>query len=307
MAIELQMAMNRLKTWVRDALGFSGREINGFLILLPLMLICILVVPAYKAWMVNRTDDFTADFRALDSLIANWPQPEKETVPQVAIARFHFNPNTATEEELNSLGFPTALSKRITNYRQKGGVFRTKRDLLKIYGLDSSFYTQLQAYIRLPDEITYQRRSDKHIFSKPASYGITTFDLNAADTSQLKSVRGIGPVLAARILKFRDGLGGFIDPRQVYEVYGLDSATVDKLWKAAFIADNFTPRQMNLNEAGENELSSHPYIRRNAARGIVAYRLQHGKFADVEELRKLTNLQSSDIERILPYITVEEN
>ena len=307
MAIELQMVMNRLKTWVRDALGFSGREINGFLILLPLMLICILVVPAYKAWMVNRTDDFTADFRALDSLIANWPQPEKETVPQVAIARFHFNPNTATEEELKSVGFPAALLKRITNYRLKGGVFRTKRDLLKIYGLDSTFYTQLQAYIRLPDEIANQRRPDQHAFSKPTSYSITTFDLNVADTSQLKSVTGIGRVLAARIVKFRDGLGGFIDPRQVYEVYGLDSATVDKLCKVAFIADNFMPRKINLNKAGENELSSHPYIRKNTARAIVAYRFQHGEFADVGELRKLTNLKASDIERVLPYLTVDEN
>ncbi len=297
--------MNTLRKWIRDSLGFSGREINGFLILLPLMLILIMAIPAYKSWMIARTDDFSDDVKTLDSLVALW-QTATETPPEEnpSPTLFPFDPNKASETELLALGFPAALSRRIANYRQKGGLFRIKRDLLKIYGLDSSLYMQLQAYILLPDSVRQRLSKPPSRTSRPPRYIVKTFDLNIADTSQLKSVTGIGSVLASRIVKFRDKLGGFITQQQVSEVYGLDSTTVENLWRVAFISEGFVPKWIDLNRATEEELSEHPYISRSMARAIVAYRFQHGAFSRVEDIRNLRQLNAQEIERILPYLTI---
>src|SRR5688572_23627983 len=148
--------MKKIKKLILGWLGFSRKEINGFLILLPLMAILIFSKPLYHFWLANQEVDFTADRQKLDSLVAVISaEPEKSerdsgTVQPVIF--FPFDPNTSSVSQLQELGFSKILSNRIAHYRQKGGTFRVKSDLLKIYGLDSTFYKQLYAYIRLPDQ-----------------------------------------------------------------------------------------------------------------------------------------------------------
>jgi DNA uptake protein ComE-like DNA-binding protein len=127
-----------------------------------------------------------------------------------------------------------------------------------------------------------------------------------ADTTVFKGVYGIGSKLAARIVKFRDGLGGFIGQHQLREVYGLDSLVVDRLLKVSFIKDGYMPRQINLNSADEKDLSAHPYIRQRIARSLITYRFQHGNFQDVNDIKKLPVLTAVEIEKILPYVTVKD-
>jgi competence protein ComEA len=300
--------MQTLRKWIRNLFGFSGREVNGFIILLPLMLMLILAQPLYRFWLAHRTKDFREERRELDSLVALWNEKKVTLDSLYAPSRpvlFPFDPNTATLKELRRLGFSAALATRVTNYRQKGGKFRIKADLAKLYGLDSSFYRQLYAYIQLPDqkENHYQNKKLPENRQKPET---VLFDINDADTTQLKTVNGIGPVLASRVIKFRDGLGGFIRNEQLNEIYGLDSATVHQLRQRSFIANGFVARQLNINTANEQTLAAHPYIRKSIARAIVAYRFQHGDFKNVEDLSKLTVLKQSDIVRISPYLKVND-
>ena len=123
-----------------------------------------------------------------------------------------------------------------------------------------------------------------------------------ADTTVFKGVYGIGSKLAARIVKFRDGLGGFVRHNQLREVYGLDSIVVDRLLKASYVHEGFIPMQLNLNTADEKQLSMHPYIRQKIARALITYRFQHGDFQDVNDIKKLPMITSAEIEKILPYL-----
>jgi competence protein ComEA len=302
--------MNAIRKWIRNLFGFSGREVNGFLILLPLTVLAVMAQPLYTLWLSSRPDDFSRDEQRLDSLMTLWDGPAiADSADQQKLILFEFDPNKASVETFAQLGFSKNLSTRIANYRQKGGVFRVKRDLLKIYGLDSSLYAHIHAYILLPETTEKKFSAYKfpvHKREDRKESSVIYFDLNTADTMQLKSVYGIGPALALRIIRFREGLGGFTRRSQVAEVYGLDSATVNKLFESAFIAENFVPRKINLNQSNEKQLSSHPYITRSMASAIVAFRFQHGAFKQVEDLRKLTHLKSADIDKILPYLTVNE-
>lgn len=302
--------MGLLKKWIRNVFGFSGREINGFVILIPLMLTIVMAQPLYRWWLSGRTENFEAEQRLLDSLIAHW-EPVDTLRQEKTQVLFSFDPNIISEKDLQRLGFSEILSKRIANYRQKGGEFRVKADLLRIYGIDSSFYRQLYTYISLPEkkfdhefrnrESPKKEKSDEqNVHNKLKA----RFDLNTADTVQLKNIYGIGPALASRIIRFRDGLGGFVSSDQLKEVYGLDSLVVDRLLKSSYIKSDFVPKRIDLNTATEKDLSQHPYIKRALASAIVAYRFQHGNFTSVDELRKITLLNNEDLNRISPYLKI---
>lgn len=296
--------MKSLRRWIRALFGFSANETNGFLILIPLMFLLVLSEPVYRWWLVSEERNYSARDELLDSALAHW---QNENRPATTVAkRFPFDPNTAAEAELLELGLDAVSARRIVAYRRKGGVFRTKSDLSKIYGLDSALYKQLYPYITLPvstrDVFTSGMAERKQRKSWPQK---KKFDINTADTVVLKTVYGIGPKLSARIVKFRSALGGFLRSSQLYEVYGLDSVVVERLLQSSFIDTDFQPEKLNINRAAEHELSRHPYIQRNLARRIVSYRFQHGDFHDANDIKKLWTLHDEDVERLLPYLTVE--
>ena len=303
--------MNSVRKWIRDLFGFSGTEINGFVILIPLMLLFVFSEPVYRQWVAGRGGTADRDAAKLDSILAFWGRLDKEPVPAMKPVFFDFDPNTASVGDLRRLGLTEISANRIAAYRSKGGVFKIKSDLMKIYGLDSTLYKQLYDYIRLPTRIFPVSGRDR-ISSAPESRPWKrknvnpTFDINTADTLQLESVYGIGPVLAARIIKFRNALGGFVSPEQLYEVYGLDSLVVKELVKNCFVKDDFSPEKININTADEKILSAHPYIRFKLARIIVSFRFQHGDFMEVNDIKKLSAVKTDELERLLPYLKVKD-
>jgi competence ComEA-like helix-hairpin-helix protein len=300
--------------WVKNFFGFSRAQTNAFILLLPLMGIAIFSEPLYRRWISRRSDDFSADQAKLDSLVALLEIKKRKEQP-IDSSSFHrtvikpvlfvFDPNHATPEELQSLGFPKSLATRIAHYREKGGKFRVKRDLLKIYGMDSAFYRQVSPFIRLPEESKKEERITRKAVSKVKETMIR-FDLNEADTAQLKKIYGIGEKLSLRIIRYRDGLGGFISARQLEEVYGLDTVVVNRLLKVSFVAEDFQPRRINVNTADEKELSAHPYLPKNAAKAIVAYRFQHGEFNSLSDLEKIQSVGAKTFQKIAPYLKLND-
>jgi DNA uptake protein ComE-like DNA-binding protein len=130
-------------------------------------------------------------------------------------------------------------------------------------------------------------------------------DLNLADTSQLKTIYGIGPTLAKRIILYRTNLGGFVASDQLYEVWGLDSTVVTRLTSKSVIAPDFTPNKLAINHCSEQDLAHHPYLRTKLARAIVNYRFQHGNFDSVDDLKKIGIMEEKVFLRIKPYITLD--
>lgn len=298
--------MDIIRRWVRNFFGFSGREVNGFLVLVPLLFIIISSQPVYRWYLSTREVDLSNDTKLLDSLVALLEAREVEQVAQID-SLFEFNPNTCSVEDFTKLGISNTLSTRLASYRRKGGTFRIKADMLKIYGMDSSLYRRLSPYITLPEKwiSTHEKQQPKQS-TQSSKIQFTRFDINSADTTQLKSVYGIGTKLAGRIVKFRDGLGGFVQMGQLKEVFGLDSATVDRLIKKSYIKEDFTPRKININTANEPELSAHPYIRKSLAKAIVGWRFQHGSFVTINDLEKLAQVTKDDIRKISPYLKLND-
>lgn len=298
--------MQNLRLWIRNVFGFSRSETNGFLILLPGMLIILFSYPIFNTFFNQPITNVSDEQTKIDSLIAHWdfnPQHDEKAGPK---ALFLFDPNKSTIAEFDSLGLPPNLARRIINYRDKGGRFRKPEDLLTIYGMDSSLYTSLAPFISIPDIKEKKALSPNTKFNnEKRSKSFLPQDLNLADTLQLKLVNGIGTVLANRIVKYRNALGGFVDYDQMNEVYGLDSTVVNLIKKRFFINPDFTPIQLDLNTVSERELSSHPYIRSKIAKTIIAYRFQHGSFKEIDDLLKIDLIDQQVFNRIMPYLKIE--
>lgn len=299
--------MNRIRTWVRAFFGFSRNETNAFIILLPLMFIIIFIVPAYKSFVFKQKPDYTQEKKELDSLVTQWTADKmKDSVAVIPEALFAFNPNSASRDDLIKVGFSSYLADRLVNYRNKGGKFIIKSDLLKLYGMDSALYATLYNWIDLPTEKWVKPTDGKKPAEETHKKIKAKFDLNQADSMQLISIYGIGGTLSARIIKYRNRLGGFISSAQLKEVYGLDTAVVNELAKHSFIEENFHPKTLDINLASEKELAAHPYIKYALAKAITAYRFQHGHFKSIEDLTRIAIIDNTTFEKIKPYLSLTQ-
>jgi competence protein ComEA len=297
--------MNRLKALIRSVFAFSRSETNGFLILLPLMALILFSEPAYRYWFVREPKDFSQDSVKLDSLMATWKWEEKVDSTAKEIRLYSFDPNKASENDLMKNGFSSSMANRLINYRKKGGTFKIKSDLLKLYGIDTVLYKKVYAFIDLPVARTNKNNPTKEQpIVKPRTANVK-LDLNEADTIQLVKLYGIGKKLSERIVKFRNRLGGFVSMDQLKEVYGLDSAIIKSIATKFLVVENYQPTRLNINSASEKELGAHPYLSFKLAKAIAAYRFQHGNFVALDDLTKVRLLSEKEFKRIKPYLSLE--
>src|SRR5690606_28688373 len=301
-----------IRYWIRNVLGFSKTETNGLPILV-LVVIVFFLAPRIYDWYGSGTYSASAEDKViLDSLIVSLSGPaptSEEEVPH----QFEFNPNYISFDSLLLLGIRSDIARRIVNYRNAGGSFEVKKDLQKIYGLSSEQYEKLSNLMSLPEERLPKHRNEYRISDnkfesenpEPVHTGekvASLFDINSADTSQLKRIYGIGTVLSARIIKYRDLLGGFVKKEQLKEVYGIKEEVYGALAEQSFIADNYIPERININRDSVQQIAAHPYVSYNMAKTIINYRLQHGPFQEKSDLLKIHLFDSVQLKNIVPYI-----
>ena len=302
-----------MKDFFKSLFGASSKEITGFTALI-IILVISLLIPGIIKWQKAGDDShWLEDQKTLDSLVIllEKEQSSRPNSPKVHINIHYFNPNEAAFGELQSLGLSEKIAQRIINYRDKGGSFKIKDDLYKIYDIDSSLVEELYDFIQLPETATKAESEESTSKDKPSKPKLATpvvpvvlpdFDINTADTATLKTINGIGSVLSKRIIDFRNNLGGFIDDNQLFEVYNLDSAVVLKLKSKMYIDANFIPGKLLINQANEEELAGHPYLSWQQARLIIAYRNQHGDYNSGQDLLKVYAVDEKDLNRIVSYL-----
>lgn len=324
--------LRRLILLIRDEFGVSKSQARAFLVVAMLMVASWSLPLVYDRMLDNEGFVIQPqDIQKADSLVAileksqvlsksypsytakNYPK-ETQGNPEQPLTLFYFDPNLATVEQFQALGMPRFIAERIEKYRSKGGKFRKKEDLQKIYGLQPTLYEKLEPYISLAKEESKTQPQatltsvaevtpvavlpKSNHFSKPVE---VVFDINTADTTQLIRLKGIGSKLAARIVKFREGLGGFVSESQFSEVFGLDSLALGELNRLARVKSPV--KKININTASPEDLDRHPYLSRRQSEVIVRYREQHGAFQSEEDLLKIKILDEKLVSKIAPYLT----
>jgi len=205
-----------------------------------------------------------------------------------------FDPNIADFDQLTKFGFNQFQAGNLIEYRKKAGVIKTKSDLMKIYGVDSSFFKTIENHIliNLPEESTITTY-------KPVLLHI---ELNNADSTDLMKLNGIGSVYANRILKYRDLLGGFYSTSQLLEVYNFSEESFQKI-KSSVSADTLLIKKIRLNFAEYKDLIRHPYFSKKQVEAVLKYRQRNGSFNDIFQIKTNDLVDSETFSRIRPYLT----
>ena len=161
---------------------------------------------------------------------------------------FRFDPNTVSIDDLMRLGFSLKQAQSIDNYRKKGGRFRRKEDFAKSYVVADSVYRRLEPYISIP-----------------------RLDINEADSAAFETLPGIGKYFAARMVSYREELGGYSYKEQLMDIPHFDGEKFAGLEDLIEVGEgHYQP--FRLWSATEKELEAHPYIDRYAAHSIVLFR-----------------------------------
>ena len=207
---------------------------------------------------------------------------------------FCFDPNTVSGENLNKLGFSKKQIRTLNNYRKKGGVFFTKEDLLKIYGIQKDQYIILEPYIKIEEKINVIK-SENIIIEKKL------VEINTATKEELIKLKGIGAAYAERIIKYRNKLGGFYKKDQLLEVYGMDSLRYSGLCNDA-VVDTCEIRKININNADYKTLISHPYLNKYQTESILKYKELLGSFSGIEQIYQNKLLNKEEFFKLKPYL-----
>ena len=313
------------KSFHKDYFSFSRAERYGILGLCGLILLMLFVRLSLSVWTKPRVPDTAAyaeeiaKFRqaAVAVTLANESTETSVIDADVAHEFFYFDPNRTTDEDWKRLGMNERQIRNIRNYQASGGNFKRKEDLQKLYTIPAAQYRLLEPYIRFSGNETavkpvVSRSNTNPIDAAEPKISATTsrnetrlhIELNTADSSALTQLSGIGPVLAARTVRYRNLIGGFIDVAQLGEVYGINPELVERL-TPQLSADTSQIKRIPVNTATLRELSAHPYLSEQQARGILNYRRLQNHIHNTDELVRNNILQREDAEKIKPYLTFE--
>ena len=220
---------------------------------------------------------------------------------------FYFDPNTIDAAGWKKLGLRDKTIATILNFRSKGGKFRQPEDIKKIWGLFPDEVERILPFIQIAAASTsYSKQKNSYAISVPTenkfSRSIVDIEINGADSVAFISLPGIGSKLSQRIINFRDKLGGFYSVNQVGETFGLPDSVFQKIKPRLQLSGDV--KKININTATLDELKIHPYVRYHLANAIIQYRLQHGQYKMVEDIKKIMIMNDEVFSKVSPYFSI---
>lgn len=304
----------KLKKFITDYLYFSKKERIAVFVIITLLLLSFLPSILIKSRQDIQVDENPEFAKLVDSLrVSDSGRNDHYEQPNMAFQYkpepeyengelFQFDPNTLTAEGWQRLGLNNRTINTLINYRNKGGKFYKTEDLKKIWGMPVGFYERVKGLIKITTFQKTYSSSEYRSTYKPVERKPLIVDINEADTTAFIALPGIGSKLAARIVNFRDKLGGFHSINQVGETYGVPDSTFQYI-RSMLVLSNTKVRKININTVTKDELKLHPYIRWNLANAIVEYRSQHGDYSDLNELKQIAIIDEAIFNKIVPYLT----
>ena len=317
--------------FVRDYLTFTRKERIGIIVVLVLILLIIFLPKVIVTRSNSKPSPIDTTWVAqIRKLEKKQPETNKQQLSEnndvaeyqydrtknkynesIKGELFYFDPNKLSADGWKKLGLRDKTIQTIQNYLSKGGHFKKTEDLQRIYGLRQDQYERIAPYIQIEslpgvkgDQTVNVRSINENPTTKKFTSHYSVIDINAADTTSFIALPGIGSKLAARIVNFREKLGGFYSIEQVGETFGLPDSTFQKI-KQYLKLEDISLRKININTATVDELKTHPYIRWSVANPIVAYRNEHGVFSKLEDIKKVAAITDEIYNKIIPYLTTQ--
>lgn len=206
------------------------------------------------------------------------------------------DPNRLGDYTGYRLGLSVRALDSLYAYRTSGRTIYDAETLGRVAGLPDTTLNRIRPLLRFPPRPGTERAQ--------ASAPVFLPDLNAAPAEALRRVKGVGPVLSGRIVKFREAIGGFQHVSQLYDVYGLPPEVAARIMASFKVARPPEIRKIHLNTASAEELAGLLYLTPDMARALVAWRQQNGPYETLDDIGAALDLPREKIERIALYLTL---
>ncbi len=308
-----------MKFYLKDWLRFSKKESLGIIAMLVVVVFLLWLPAFYSSPIVTpKVDSGLIQYlnEKSNSVIDSMTKIEHHATTNAAIKMFYFDPNELDKQGWEKLGISQKTIGTIFRYREKGGRFRKPEDLRKIWGLLPSDADRIIPFVFFSANNSLPRNPVVAPIKKQP-----ILDVNTASVSDWESLPGIGPVLANRIVKFREKLSGFASIDQVAKTYGIaDSVfstirpflTIQPIEALSSANNSFESNKtfnkkdsiVNINTASV-ALFMQAGIEEGLAKAIVLYRKQHGKFTQLADLKQIILINESVYQQILPKLKVD--
>ena len=286
-----------MKAQIKKYLSITKKEWNG-LVVLVILIAGVLAAPyIYQLFRKDNTinlKDFDKAIAQLSKVEDQKSYAEGKPGSDDKIAHpvmFPFNPNNLNIQQWEQLGLSQRQANVIKHYEAKGGKFYSKEDVKKIYAITADDYKRLEPFINIP-QAGYTAKK-----AKPGEI----IELNGADSAKLTEIRGIGPSFAVRIARYRNRLGGFYNKEQLKEIFGVDSLKYAEI-KDQVSVNPVKVNRININTISFDQLRIFPYLGYKQVNAIIQYRVQHGNYASIADMKNVAILDEGILSKIEPYL-----
>lgn len=300
--------MKKLKSHFR----FTKQERNGIFFLLLIIVLLQVGYFLFKSFPSdNRKETFSIDVETQAQIdVLKEKALQKDTVKI-----YPFNPNFITDYKGYTLGMSVAEIDRLHAFRKHNKFANSPEEFQKVTDISDSLLKAISPYFKFPqwtqESKQYsvvskqQYNAIRNSSTPPEGLVEDLSDLNTATADDLRQINGIGAKLSARIIKFRDRLGGFLVDQQLYDVYGLEPEVVARTFKKFKVLYPPEIIKINVNSASSEELAKLVYLQRNVAERIVDYRNLNGTIDSLNELINIEDFPAEKIDRIVLYLSIK--
>jgi competence ComEA-like helix-hairpin-helix protein len=296
--------------FISNYFGFNRQQRNGLFVLI-LLSFFLLVIRVSFPFFLSPDKIVIKNLPLFERKLDSSSQTTKKFAEN-SFYKYHekyvlfvFDPNTVSREQLLKLGFSEKKAITFLKFRDRGFIFKEKKDLKKVYGISDKLYERLEPYVLIKQktskQTTLEIATNPLKAYQPSKKVISIVELNAADSVALEKLSGIGPAYAKRILKYRSMLGGFVSVQQLKEVYGLNEELFQKI--QAFVSvDTSLIIKINLNKDDFKTVNKHPYLSYELTKTIFNQRRKAA--ITTEALKELINDEML-YQKLKPYLDID--
>ncbi|UFH31803.1 helix-hairpin-helix domain-containing protein [Chryseobacterium sp. C-71] len=234
-----------------------------------------------------------------------------------------FDPNELDENQWQKLGFSDKQTATILKYKKiVGGNFLSKEQLKKCYAISEEKFTQLEAFILLPETNSEAKGNSNFKSFEKKSLNITRkFNPDHLSQTDWENI-GFSEKQAAAILKYKSYLGGsFVSKEKFKECFIINEENYAKL-EPYLILPSKTPANFNAYAGKSNSFKSKTPqtsfdpntldvngwmalgFSEKQANVIVNYRDRNlkGSFKTLDDIKNCFVISAEKFEELKPYI-----
>jgi competence protein ComEA len=284
---------------IKDYFSFTRGEKRGVVVIL--LIIAVLIIANLSVDLLKQEtqinfSEFEKEIQEFEKGIQlKDPKKKKDSL---SIDLFEFNPNTISDEEWKRLGFKAWQIKIINKYKAKGGNWKTKNEVSKIYGLKEPHFELLKPFILLPDEIEKKKSYSKEKSTKIEYF---KFDPNTISKEEWKLL-GFVTWQIKTIFNYKSKGGSWKSKADFKKIYGLKEVDYLKLEPYLLLPEITEKKEdqknekdyrkkIDVNSADVKEMTNLKGVRSEKyAAIIIKHRDELGGFIAKEQLKEVWNM-----------------